>query len=268
MKLRKACLSSPKLQKKRRTKYFFLFSLSLILIGCVFFGLNVFFSSDYISIKNFSVVGNKEISTDSLNKIFDNVKSQKLFGLIDTDNFIFFDKKNFLGQVYALDPIVKDLDANFDGLKNLTLKISERSGFAVWCYSQKDLPEQCLIVDDLGFAFKKFSKNDFETEIFLIDDKVSTTSPKIGDNFFGDVKKVVDLANALEKFDWKVYRIAVYEGFYVISLKSDSEIKLSEDFILDETINKLDLIKQEMEKGNPLFKYIDLRFSDRAFIKR
>lgn len=268
MKLRKACLSSPKLQKKRRARYFTVFSLSLVLIGCFFFGLNVFLSSGYISINNFFVVGNKEISVDSVNKIFENVKNKKIFGLINTDNFILFDKKNFLGQVYALDPIVKDLDTDFNGLNNLTLNILERVEFALWCYKENDLNEQCLIVDDSGFAFKVFSKNDFETGKIFIDDKVSTTSPKIGDYFLGDVKKIVDLTNGLEKFGWKVKRTSINEGFYVISLTSNSEIKLSEDFVLDETINKLSLIKQEIDKTNSLFKYIDLRFSGRAFIKR
>lgn len=238
----------------------FVFSVSSFL-----FGLYSFFSSGYISIQNIVLSGNKEAPSELLRNIAENVQNQKIFGFFKKDNFLLFNRKNFLSQVHESMPIVKDVAISFQGLETLDLLISERTPFAFWCGGESTVSKDCLIIDETGFAFKEKTE---DLKLLYIYDDLATSSPSIKDTLYFDSNSLVEISAFLSSLSWSIKEVRAKNGYFVFNIDQGGELRLPFDFDLDELKNRLPLVKSELEKENYKFQYLDFRFNDKAFIKR
>jgi hypothetical protein len=266
MKLRKSCIYSPRLKRKRRIKLFSISFLFLFSVSAFVFGLHSFFASGYISIQNIVLSGNKDASSDALKNIARDVQEQKILGLFKKDNLLLFNRSSFLSQVYSAMPVVKDVTISFEGLDTLDLLVSERVPFAKWCGGALLSYKKCLVIDETGFAFKE-TGDEFSDLISIYDD-VSTSSPNIREVFSSNANNLIDTAHFFASIGWPVKEIIKNSGYFVFRVEGNGEIRLPFDFDVENIKSRLPLVKVELEKEGSEFKYLDFRFTDKVFIKR
>lgn len=229
------------------------------------FGLHSFFSSGYISIQKVVLNGNKEAPSESLKSIADSVQNQKILWFFKKDNFLLFNRKNFLSQVHESMPVVKDVVISFQGLETLDLLVSERTPFAFWCGGELSTSKDCVIIDETGFAFKKKTE---DLNLLYIYDDVATSTLDIKDVLNFDSNSFVETSDFLSSLNWPIKEVRAKNGYFIFKIEKGGELRLPFNFNLDELKNRLPLVKAELEKENPKFQYLDLRFTDKAFIKR
>jgi hypothetical protein len=232
----------------------------------IIFGLKSFFSSDILAFKNVNIYGNKEVSENFLKNTVRDIESESILGIIKRNNLLFFDKDKMIGLILGYSPSVKKIDIDFEGFETLNIELEERRPFVNWCFHSKT--EECLIVDNEGYAFKKQEKTDFENNLPVIIDEFSTTTPKIKDSVPLNILEVISLKENIETTGWKVFKISFDKNTLNYILVGGQEIKVPLDFNLEKISERIYLIKDELLKSNASFKHIDLRFDNKAFIKK
>lgn len=246
----------------------------MILLFCfatssVFFGVKTFFNSGIVAFETVNISGNREVARSFVDETISKIKSEKAFAFFESDNFLLFDSEKLKSTIFESAPVIKRVDVDFQIPTVLNVSIEERDAFANWCYL-KNTQKSCFVVDDTGFAFKEYLESDFENDLPVIVDELSTSTLRVGNIFPLDMVKLISFFEVINKNGWQSKKVVINNNSAVYLLSDDSEIRLPLYFDEVKMASRISLLKDELKKDKveTAFKYVDLRFNNKAFIKR
>lgn len=264
--MRRRTLTSPRLKRKRRKVFIRRSLLAGALIISIFLGLKVLLNSDIFIIKSIEVIGAQKIPREDITSLISSEIDTSKFGIFNRRNFLFIDTKSISDLVAKSFPDFSKVRTTLAGLGSLVVEVVERSPYAKWC--DKSNPEQCFIVDDTGFAFKK-DNNQNSTTILSI---ITQTKPVYASVIFNTDKfsKLKDLIGYFNQAGFKIKSVIENDNDYFFKTSDGLEIRIGSDDNPDSIITKLTSIENDLKKENntSTIDYIDLRYGNKVYIKR
>ena len=229
----------------------------------------VLFSS-FLQLEHISIQGNDRILTDEIERAVDAL-SRKNVLFLEFQHMLLFSSGDIEAALQEQMPQIEDVRVQKRFLHQLSVTVTERTQSAVWCQE-----EECFALDLYGVIFEK---KDAKGNIVLSQQGEGATL-MLGDvvieknllvrlfQFIKQVQGLPSLRNAQVKIvsvtliSPQRISVQVSEGWYMY-------ITPEEDFEWQGT--KLNLVLQEKaptaaERED--IEYIDLRFGDKAFLKR
>lgn len=232
------------------------------------------FFNPYLVVDSYQLSGVKTLNAEQLKGTVDHIINQKWLGVSQRNIVLLFLRKNtFVRQLKLNFPEIKTASLepvwHPSPLRSFRLLIQERKRAGIWCSSAEK--GSCFFFDDEGYLFQKspYSKGPFILNVqddtgmnLRLGDKIRDTRlikalitiqkkffqlPDISLNKVEIINLNHDLA-AITNQGWKIY--------------FDPQSDISSQFLVLET-----LIQKGVITSSKKIHYIDLRVSNRAYIK-
>ncbi|MEK7071507.1 MAG: hypothetical protein AAB943_01055 [Patescibacteria group bacterium] len=288
--MKRNVLNSPRLLELQRKRVriltvkisFFIFLFLIVLTGLCFLS-----RWQEINIRNVEIVGNKVVSTESIEMVVRQELAGYYLWFFPKTNFLFYPKKNISEKLGNQFPRLKDITLQLKDTRTLSLSVSERLATHTWCGDDLPsaglLPEEskCYFLDNSGYIFDEapYFSNDVYFRFFGRVER-DTDSPA-GSSFFPEIfSKIVFSLDTFTEMGIKPSSLMVKEdGDIELYLKSGVLPPNSPKIIFkkDSDFNKVAENLQAALTTEPLqsdFKnkyssllYIDLRFGNKVYFK-
>lgn len=228
-------------KKKRRINkiLFFTFSFTIILVSAYLI------STKYIFVRDIVFVGNYYIKDEELMHLLKIKKGDRLLSVSNKELYSRLKKS----------PWINDLVVRKDLTGQISISIKEATPLAILSLSDAN-----YLIDRDGKILEQIKHN---SEFFL--NIIKDIAPNNKETY----DEVIKLANLLHRGDF------FSEGSVEISGNRPEDIVLKADNLLikigagdyDKKLERLRVVKKEIEKRNVRVEYIDLRFADRIIVK-
>lgn len=121
---------------------------NIIIIGLVFFAVYFVFFSEFLSIKEIIVEGNKNIASDRVENIAKSKITEPILGFIPGNNFFFDKNEKIKTALIGGFAEIKSVEITRSFPNIMKIKIGEREPTLVWCRL-----DSCYYLDSKGIAF-------------------------------------------------------------------------------------------------------------------
>lgn len=274
-------------QKLKRIFFRLFLPIAIIFILIIFF-----LNASFMEVKGVEVVGDKYVKKENIEKIVQDIFSEKYFGIYNKNNFLFYPETDIENKILESEKRIKNIDISYLKYNQLKIEIEEKTPEFLFCYSS----DVCNFVEKSGDIFTVFdaektekSKVDFITfkDLFFGYDSVDEqleleeSLEVIKDleeyDFVFDEDEFEKVTFLLENFEnynliiKKVVRNS--DGNFVFYTKSNKKIliKYNQDF--EKIISTLKTLSQKKLFRVDKFKkdfnsdlvYIDLSYNDYIF---
>ena len=257
-----------RIKKKKsifRTRFFWLFVLTLIFLGGIFY---LIFLSPFFQIREIKISGaasfNEKVSNEEIQAIIEKKINQRI---------LFFPIKNiFLANLNQMQeeilkefPQIAQVNLKRKFFHVLEIKIEERKPIAIFYFE-----EVYFFIDKEGVIFEEISKNEFT--FFKIKNLILKEKPKLGESVIEkeSVSKILKIASESENLKVSPKEFVIVSDDKIdVKTQEDWEIYFDPQKDLDWQFAKLKVDLENVippEKRKDL-EYIDLRFGDFAPFK-
>lgn len=252
---------------KRRSYIQNLLQLSLWLGLPVGFLLAAIFiaRADFLQIKNVEVLGNVDLSKESIIASALMGTEGSYFGILPMTNYFFIKKEKLTTRLMQDFPELENIEINKNLNGVLKIVVKERQGEFIWCSIGMG---DCYLMNKVGLAFSLATKEEINNKIIFKNNLkevalLSNFSSSVG---FQNYLKSIDI---LTNNKIEVYEIILDSSQKIIFKTNIGEIFLNseEDFV--STLTNATALIYEIQTKNPsaLFEYIDARFGNKVFYK-
>ena len=247
-----------KVKKKKpifKNRIFWLALLILaVIIGIIYF----LFFSPVFKIKEIQVDGNKEIPTEEILKVTDNVLSS------GGKNFFWHDNKKIQEEILRLFPIIVEVKVKAGFPDKLTLEIKERGTVALFFGEGR-----YFAIDEGGIVFKE-AKSD--NALVKITDQQKNFPPVLGEKIIEKdlLDKILEINKKItEELKIKIIECNILADRLVVKTSEDWNIYFDSEKEAEWQITKLKMV---LEREIPSDKrktldYVELRFGNYTYYK-
>ncbi len=250
-------LSERRRRSRRRVRIAF-FTLLLILLGAILYGLR----QPEVRIRQVQTVGT---TADLTSYAHEATRGWYLLGLIPRDSFFFVPERSIRRAILADHPEFAAISISYPSLTDIAIKVSERTAVARWC-----LDANCYVFDPNGFVFAPAvsttqTLNSFSLHLPLAassSNPIRTTLPNA--NLF---PSVFDFARRISTFGSPVTKIVMRDGEVDNYLASGTRIT----YLLGDEQNAITALvsaKTGLNLSNGSLDYVDLRFDGKVYLKK
>jgi hypothetical protein len=269
-------IRSPEKQIQHKKKMRILSVVAFFCVG-IFAWLVIYIPSlDSLQIKDIIVRGNKVLTEADIKQKAEEELSGKYFYVFPQRNIFWYPKDKVLEGLRAAFPRIASVSAELDTERILTVTLTEREPFALWCGREIEEVEAdaCAYLDDQGFVFAKaphFSGNiyfEFYGKGLLPD------GDPAGHNFLPPVsyQHILQVKEELESFQVHPIKIFVAEdggafftevGGYGIRFNVDQDVS-----VLKSNMQAVFHSSSwgDIARSNAL-EYLDFRFGNKVYYK-
>lgn len=270
-------IRSPENQKAHKKKMRIL-SVAVFLCAGAFVWLIVWIPSlSSLQIKNILVRGNKVLTEEEIKKKVKEELSGKYLHVFPETNVFLYPQKMVEENLTVAFPRIASVSAELDTERILTITLTEREPFALWCGREilkEKSDESCAYLDEGGFVFAKaphFSGNayfEFYGKGLLLD------GDPVGHNFLPPVsyQHILQVKEELESFEVHPIKIFVAEdggaffteaGGYGIRFNVDQDVSVLE--------SNMQAVFRSSSWGDiarsSVLEYLDFRFGNKVYYK-
>lgn len=254
--------------------------LSVVAFFCVgmFVWLVVYIPSlPSLQIKNIIVRGNKVLTEDEIKQKVGEELSGKYLRVFPKTNVFLYPQKIVEGDLPAAFPRIASVSANLDTERILTISLTEREPFALWCgrdITEVSADDPCAYIDDQGFVFAKaphFSENAY---FEFYGKGILPEGNPIGHDFLplASYQNILKIKERLESFRASPVKIAVADdGSAEFTEKGGYSIRFNIDDSLASLEANMQAVFREKKWGNTAsagsLEYLDFRFGNKVYYK-
>ncbi len=256
--------------KRRRNKYLSIFYI-LVISFFVLFGLLVYLSRlEMFRVFDTYITGAVLVEKYELGEEVNSFLSGNVFFFFPKNNIFIYDKKELISYLENKFPRIESIKARFDGESTLSLEITERSPYALWCNSLDE--EECFFMDKNATVYSKAPK--FSGDAYFKYYGLIEGDP-LGQKYFSDIELFNSLGqfiNYTEKLNLSPFYLKILDnGQYELYLLEGGRILFDSESTLDQVAFNLEAILTSPDLASTTsFKnldYIDLRFGNKLFYK-
>ena len=253
-----------RIKKKKsifRSHFFWLFILTLIFLGGIFYLL---FLSPFFQVREIKISGNEKVSSEQiLSQVQKKIEQKLLF--FTTRSVLLVNSKQIKKEILENFPQITEVYFKRKFPAILELKIEERKPIAIFNFK-----ESYFFIDKKGVIFKEVSED--KSSLPEIKDSLLTEKPKLGERVVEEelISKILKISSELENLKVKIVEVEIVSD-EKINLKTSQDWKIYFDPKKD--LNwQLRKLKAVLETEIPLesrqdLEYIELRFGDLAPFK-
>jgi len=225
-----------------------------------------------LQIKSIAVNGNSVVQTEEITNLVLREITGNFLHLYSKSNIFLYPQKTIERKLLEKFSRFNNAEVEITDFNDLSVFVTEREPFALWCQSQDALA--CYFVDDDGYIFDKapdFSPNVYFTyfgEIQSSDSPVG--SFMLNQNEFSNSEAVIEGLKVLG-FNPTGLKFTKKDGTVVLSNSTDIIFRLSDD--ASRTLSNFESVindpSLDLRNGNTLkARYFDLRFGNKVFYKK
>lgn len=271
-------IRSPEKQIQHKKKMRILSVVVFLCIGALVWLVIYIPSLPSLQIKNIVVRGNKVLTEDEIKlKVWDELSGKYLRVFPETNVFL-YPQKTVEENLTALFPRIGSVSAELDAERILTVTLTEREPFALWCgreIAEVPADDACSYIDDKGFVFAKaphFSGNayfEFYGKGMLPD------GDPAGHDFLPLVsyQHILKVKEELESFHIHPTKIfAADDGGAFFSEASGYGIRFNTDQDISLLQSNMQAVFRSSSWGNTAaaasrLEYLDFRFGNKVYYK-
>ncbi len=247
------------------------FVLSLVI------GLAIFSGHEKIRIQTIIVSGNAAVSADDVLAVANRDMAGRYFYLFSRSNSLIFPrfkiKKDLLSEIKT----IKDLDISWDDWQQISIKITERKPYSVWCGNDMKITDaKCYFVDKEGYIYGEapaFSGSIFIKDYGLADQADAPVSGNgIGRYYLPRqvYMQIFRLVGLLDQINIKVISVYFDGTDYKFGLESGPEIIFNDKSTFESSFSNLfsaiETKNLDLENNADKISYIDLRFDNKIVV--
>lgn len=256
--------------KRRRNKYLSIFYITIISFF-VLFGLSVYLSRlEMFRIFDTYITGTVLVEIYEVEEEVKTFLSGNVFFFFPKNNIFIYDKKGLIAHLENKFPRIESIKARFDGDSIISLEITERSPYALWCNNAEE--EECFFMDKNAKVYSKAPK--FSGDAYFKYYGLIEGEP-LGQNYFSDTELFNSLGQFVkytERLNLNPYYLRVLNnGQYELYLVEGGKILFDSESTLDQVAFNLEAVLTSSDFASTTnFKnldYIDLRFGNKLFYK-
>jgi cell division septal protein FtsQ len=229
------------------------------------------FFSQYLEIKNITILGTKELSTVDIQAKINGILEGKYVKTLPKNNFIFISPRNIEEELRGNFKKIRTVQVMKKFPDTLEITIDERKALLVWCSTE------CYLLDENGTAYSKadFSSQELlQNNLLQINDgsgrEITIGNKVIDKNYEQYILAIKDALSSIGFVSTGIYQTpSRMAEELIVTTVQDLEFYFSTQFPLDVAIkNTSTLLKKEIpaEKVADLA-YIDLRNENKVFYK-
>jgi hypothetical protein len=270
-------LRSPEKQIQHKKKMRMLSVATFLCIG-VFAWLVVWIPSlPSLQVKNILVRGNKVLTEDDIkNKVREELSGKYLYAFPLTNVFL-YPKKKVEGGLSAAFPRIASVSTDLDTERIITVTLTEREPFALWCgreMAEEETDDACSYLDDQGFIFAKAPHFSGDAYFEFYGKGVLPEGEPNGHLFLplSSYRHILKVRERLESFGEGPIKILVTnDGSAEFTEKSGYKIR----FNIDDDITSLESNMQAVFRSSSwgdtarsgALEYLDFRFGNKVYYK-
>ncbi len=272
-------IRSPEKQIQHKKKRRMVSVLVLLCLGGFAWLIIYIPSLPSLQIKNILVLGNKVLTEEEIKQRVEEELSGKYLRVFPKTNVFLYPQKPIEESLLPAFPRVASVSAHLDTKRVLTITLTEREPFALWCgREEKSLIQEgqrnCFYLDDTGFAFSQapsFSGNAYFE--FYGKGELSDGDPT-GSYFLplASYRNILKIKKSLEGMDAHSLSAFVGEDNGVLLFESAGYgIRFNLDQNADTLESNMQAVFHSSSWGDTLrsgtLEYMDFRFGNKVYYK-
>lgn len=253
---------------------------SVVVFLCIggFIWLVVWISSlSSFQIKNIIVRGNKVLTEEDIKKKVEEGLSGKYLRVFPETNIFLYPQKTVKEGLSAAFPRIASLSTDLDAERTLTVTLTEREPFALWCGREipaEEADKSCAYLDDQGFVFARAPHFSGNTYFEFYGKGVLPDGDPVGHDFLSSVsyQHILKVREKLESFHVHPTKIFVAEDGGVFFTEAGGYgIRFNVDQDMGTLESNMQAIFHSNSWGNIAASggllYLDFRFGNKVYYK-
>lgn len=253
-----------KTYRKKKKKSIFkskIFWFFIIITGSVLGFLTLLLTDSFYQLETIEIRGVELTSEHSLRSFIEN-NSETIFG---SRSLVFLPTSLLKAEVLSSYPHIELIQIEKKFPRKLDVSIYEREKIAVWC-REREQALNCYKIDATGVAFERV----FEPEGLTIT-RENEEELNLGEEVF-QREKIDFLVQAKEDldndFDFTVNAMTIpHERSLFMETEEGFEIRFDFEDLLDDQIERLDILLSEEISDTETLEYIELRYGNSVYYR-
>jgi len=258
-----------RLRARRRKIRLITFCICVLLGASLVGGAGLASHAERFAIKDVSVSGAQELSTNTLTAAVEAGLQNNMFKIFSRRNMFLYPRSEIEQNLSDTFPRIKNVELSRASLmaQAIMVTVEERKPFAKWC----DKDGKCFFLDDIGFIFAEAEEGkEMQTAYVFRAGLIPETSP-IGQAFLrGRLGGIVHFLDLLTQAGYKPQGIHVEnEKDFSVPQTDGPRLLIPFDLDPEKMVHDLQLaLEADSVRGRESeLEYIDLRFGNRVYYK-
>lgn len=282
-------LRSSRLAKRRRKAIYWKVTAVLFIVASFVGVTSYLLQQPEVTVQTVEIAGNEIVSAKELEGLVGNGLQGNYLFLFSRSNIFIFPKRNIESQILAAYKRVEKVAISREGFTKITVQVSERNPFALWCGESSDdfyeavgtttevLPqtlaqlEQCYFLDGSGYIFTEAPR--FTGNLYFIYRGLLLGNEPVGTQFlseaeFGALRLFLNTTRDLDLVPVSLHK--TFENEFELALEGGARLIFGAEQNLAVVLDNLEsaLGTETFTEGSlSEVDYIDLRFGNKVYYK-
>jgi hypothetical protein len=273
-----------KMKRRRRKRFFVIFSLIIITLGLLIYALGRISSNYQLVLSNTRITGLKIIDQNDIESVIKKNMQGKYFYMFDKSNFLIYPRQKIYNDLLVNFPRIESLAVYRNGLNTLSVDITERAGAYLYCgpkvpENKSEIGENCYFINNDGYIFDEapYFSGDIYLKYFLdlnIQDENYLGKQMMEPERF---QKIIRFVEDIKSLNFKPAYVTFEENIVSIYLETNGTITpriiFREEDDLNVIFENLKIAMEQKEFADEIKEnyhkllYVDLRFENKVLYK-
>lgn len=230
-----------------------------------------------LQIKNIIVHGNKVLKEDEIKQKVKEGFSGNYLRVFPKTNVFLYPKETVEKNLVSTFPRIANVSAELDTERILTISLTEREPFALWCGREilvKEADKSCFYLDNQGFVFARTPHFSGNMYFEFYGKGILPENESIGHDFlpFSSYQHIFKIKEHLESFKESPMEIVVADdGSAEFTEKGGYKIRFNLDGDISALLSNMQAVFRSNLWGTAAssggFEYLDFRFGNKVYYK-
>lgn len=141
-------------KKKSRKKLIMWLVAVVIVLGTLLYIVN----SDYLTVHNIRLEGQKTLIDQDIIQVVENYKKERYLGIIPKENILIMSAGDITRRLKTTFPTIEKISVDIEGNDEVLITIGEREAHSLWCIDQEYevfFEEECYFADKTGVLYAR-----------------------------------------------------------------------------------------------------------------